>query len=93
MRHAVKQRNSKLLFEISDLLADRRLTNSKLLGRPREIPLLCHRHEITDMTQFHWHLSLVIAGDDERSAAALPPRSQDGFGDRAWSCQSYSADA
>jgi hypothetical protein len=61
VRHAVKQRSSKLLFQISDLLADRRLTDSKLLGRPREIPLLCHRHEITDMTQFYWHLQIGIA--------------------------------
>jgi hypothetical protein len=31
----------------------------------------------------------MIAGDDERSAAALPLRSQDGFGDRVRSSQSY----
>jgi len=34
-------------------------------------------------------VSAVIAGDDERSAAALPLRSQDGFGDRVRSSQSY----
>ena len=33
--------------------------------------------------------SAVVAGDDERSAAALPLRSQDGFGDRVRSSQSY----
>jgi hypothetical protein len=35
-------------------------------------------------------VSAVIAGDDERSAAALPLRSQDGFGDRVRSSQSCS---
>ena len=34
-------------------------------------------------------ISAVIAGDDERSAAALPLRSQHGFGDRVRSSQSY----
>ena len=38
-------------------------------------------------------VSAVIAGDDERSAAALPLRSQDGFGDRVRSSQSYSTGA
>jgi len=50
VRHAVKQRGTELLFQIPDLLADRRLTDTKLLGRPRKIPLLGHRKEITDMT-------------------------------------------
>jgi hypothetical protein len=38
-------------------------------------------------------ISAVIAGDDERSAAALPLRSQHGFGDRVRSSQSYGTGA
>ena len=38
-------------------------------------------------------ISSVIAGDDERSAAALPLRSQRGFGDRVRSNQSYGTGA
>jgi len=34
-------------------------------------------------------ISPVSAGDDERSAAALPLRSQHGFGDRPRSSESY----
>ena len=37
--------------------------------------------------------SAVIAGDDEHSAAALPLRPQDGFGDRVRSSQSYGTGA
>jgi hypothetical protein len=38
-------------------------------------------------------VSVVIAGDDERRAAALPLLSQDGFGDRVRSSQSYGTGA
>jgi hypothetical protein len=44
-------------------------------------------------TQQEISVSAVIAGDDERSAAALPLRSQGGFGDRMRSSQSYDAGA
>jgi hypothetical protein len=49
VRHAVKQLGAELLFQIPDLLADRRLADAKLLCRPRKIPLLCLRKKITDM--------------------------------------------
>jgi hypothetical protein len=41
----------------------------------------------------HPTCSAVLAGDDERGAAALPLRSQRGFGDRVRSSQSYRAGA
>jgi hypothetical protein len=56
------------------------------------IPKECNQREGPAQLGPPWDLgsvSAVIAGDDERSAAALPLRSQHGFGDRVRSSQSY----
>jgi len=60
----------------------------------------CHEHFVIDRAagclprrRDQGSISAVIAGDDERSAAALPLRSQQGFGDLVRSSQSYDTGA
>ena len=59
-RAAAKQLRADLIFEISDLTAERRLRRVQpFLGRDREASLLCDRDEIAKVPQLHsaFHIS------------------------------------
>ncbi len=50
---AVEQLLAELAFQLADLGADPGLGHPHLLGGPGEVPLLHHRHEVLELTQFH----------------------------------------
>jgi hypothetical protein len=52
---AAKQGKAELSLELSDLLRERGLGNPQALGRAREMKLLCHRREITEVAKVHIH--------------------------------------
>jgi hypothetical protein len=52
---AAKQRKAELSLELSDLLRKRGLGDSQALGGTREMKLLCHRREITEVAKVHIH--------------------------------------
>jgi hypothetical protein len=56
----MKHWGAEILFQTPDLLADRGLTDAKLLGCPRKIPLLCHCKEVADMAQLHRYLQKLL---------------------------------
>ncbi len=48
-----QQRRAELVFQVCDLLAERRLRDVQSLGRAREAALLCERNEVAEVTQLH----------------------------------------
>ena len=52
----MEERSADLLFQILDLVAQRRLANADLGGRPGEMTLFSDGQEIADVAQFHRHL-------------------------------------
>ncbi|MNV64940.1 hypothetical protein D3C71_1576060 [compost metagenome] len=56
-RHAapgpVEQRRAHFLFQLADLLAERRLRHAQQFGRAREVLGLGRHDEIAQMAQFH----------------------------------------
>jgi hypothetical protein len=48
-----------LLFQLSDLLAERGLRDVKLIGGAREMQFFRNREEISDLAQFHLDQTLV----------------------------------
>ena len=59
MGDAVKQPNSDLGLKIPNLLAERRLPDSDLSGRAREVTLLRDRQEVANVTQLHHYLQKI----------------------------------
>lgn len=50
---AHKKRNAKVIFQLPDLAAQRRLRHVKLLRRFAEVQIFSDREEISDVPQFH----------------------------------------
>jgi hypothetical protein len=50
---AVKQGLAELTFEATDLRADSGLSHEKAAGCTGELPLLCHRGEVHELSQLH----------------------------------------
>ena len=53
MAASLEQRHTDVPFELSNLLAQRRLRRVQAGGGAREVQLLGHRHEVFEMPQFH----------------------------------------
>jgi hypothetical protein len=63
----VKQPHAQLIFELANLLADRRLRNVESLRGPAEAQLLCDRYEIPEVPKFHALPLLSVAERSLRS--------------------------
>ena len=59
----MQELSAELRFELLDLTAERRLGNPELLGRATEAALGGDRHEVTQMTELHAHISRGIKID------------------------------
>ena len=53
MAAPIEKRDANGCFELTDLLAQRRLRGVEPCGGAREVQLVGHRHEVPEMTQFH----------------------------------------
>ena len=58
----VEQPHAQLLFELANLLADRRLRNVESLRGPAEVQFLCDRYEISEVPKFQCLPFLRTAG-------------------------------
>src|SRR5215469_1236078 len=67
---AVKEWPTKLPFELQDRARERRLRHVALFRRAREVQLLSHREEITDL--MHFHDKLTGIGHAQSHPANLP---------------------
>src|SRR5712675_2917791 len=73
-RGAVNKFGAELIFEVGDLFADRRLTNSTLLGDSGEAPFFNHSDEHLHCIEFvHSSLLFLCGLDSVRGIAILPP--------------------
>jgi hypothetical protein len=50
---AIEQLRSDQFFELTDLLAQRRLSRAQAGGGAREVELFGHRNEVPEMSEFH----------------------------------------
>ena len=60
VRYAVEQLRSHLVFQIPDLLAERRLADTEIGGGTGEISFFRKRQKIADMTQLHRYLQKLL---------------------------------